>query len=488
MPAATPCNAAYFALFMYLAYRPISGVVLRSHRHVLLACAASLAALTGILLVPAAASAQPAGTSATTTITLALSPATVDYRHQDVTASGTVATSAGPVEGATVTVSYVDIDQQFAQISLTTASDGSYSGTIPDPETAAQTVTASVEATSSTTAASASQPLGFTTDAVTITASFDPPYVNPGSTSTLSGVASYVSGGTTYPLANSTLTITSVGDVVESPVSATVTTAADGSFSYVTPEVGAGEGALQLAISSAATPYLQAAQLSVFLDINAPSGVDLFTGSLTPNRELKFNACAGLGFVLSNAPLLVPLDYQYSKTRSGPWKTLGTSTAAPYPNAECTDSDDYAGDGEYLGHFTAPVASGYYRAYVPAVPGQMSSVSKVIHLWGYPTKITGFTITPRRVSHDGKVTVSGRLWRLKGTWLPDKGATITIEYRYKNKTYKLRPQLTTSSAGRFKGTFRVPRSGAWLAVYSGAYNFGYEDFAAASNAITVKVR
>jgi hypothetical protein len=71
--------------------------------------------------------------------------------------------------------------------------------------------------------------------------------------------------------------------------------------------------------------------------------------------------------------------------------------------------------------------------------------------------------------------------------LPDKGATPTIEYRYRTK-YKLRPQLTTNSAGWFKGTFRVARSGAWLAVYSGACNFGDEDFATASNAITVKVR
>jgi len=88
--------------------------------------------LTGILLVPA--SAQPAGTAATATITLALSPATVDYGHQNVTASGTVSTSAGPVASAAVTVSYTDIDQQAAQISLTTGANGSYSGTIPDPE------------------------------------------------------------------------------------------------------------------------------------------------------------------------------------------------------------------------------------------------------------------------------------------------------------------------------------------------------------------
>jgi hypothetical protein len=456
---------------------------LRSHRHVLLASAAGLAALTGIVLVPAAASAQPAGTPAAATITLALSPATVDYGHQNITASGTVTTSTGPVTGATVTVSYMDIDHQSAQVSLTTGSDGSYSGTIPDPETAAQTVTASVAATSSTAAASTSAQLGFTKDAVSLTASFDPPYVNPGSTGTLSGVASYVSGGTTYPLANSTLTITSPGDLVMAPVSATVTTAADGSFSYVTPKVGAGEGAAQFAISSAATPYLEAAQLpNVFLEINAPSGVDVFAGSLSPDRLLKFDACAGTAFVESNEPLLGPLDYQYSKKRGGPWKTLGAATEAPYGNTECTVDQD--GDGEYLGHFTTPLASGYYRAYAPAVPGQMSSVSKVIHLWGYPTKITGFTITPRRVSRGGKVTVSGRLWRLKSKWLPDARAQIVIEYRYKGKTYTLTHRLTTNSSGRFHGIFAVPHTAAWQALYRGGRN----DFAATSNAITVKVR
>src|SRR5215469_5782509 len=109
-----------------------------SYRRVLLAVAASVAALAGSLLGSAWASAQPAGTPLTPTVTLVLSPATVDYGHQSVTASGTVTTSAGPEVGAAVTVSYVDVDGQSAQIALTTGSSGSYSGTIPNPETKAQ--------------------------------------------------------------------------------------------------------------------------------------------------------------------------------------------------------------------------------------------------------------------------------------------------------------------------------------------------------------
>ena len=83
---------------------------LRPCRRVLMATGASVAALAGSLLLPAAASAQSVDTPVTPTITLALSPATVDYGHQSVTASGAVTTSAGPVAGATVSVSYVDVD------------------------------------------------------------------------------------------------------------------------------------------------------------------------------------------------------------------------------------------------------------------------------------------------------------------------------------------------------------------------------------------
>ena len=450
-------------------------------RYVLVVAAAGIAALTGILLVPAAATAQPAGAAATPTITLVLSPATVDYGHQSVTASGTVTTSAGPVAGATVMVSYMDIDEQFAQVSLTTGSDGSYSGTIPDPETAAQTVTASVAATSSTTTASASQPLGFTTDAVTITASFAQPYVNAGASDTLSGVATYTPpGGTPQPLANSPLSIsfTESGAFTYS-FSARVETADDGSYSYVTPTVPLAILSAGATVSSAATAYLGAGQASATLNVNQEAQISLFSGHLTADRGLDFSACGGMPEPLADSGLVGPLEYQYSRKPQGPWRTLGTGkndTSGP-----CFEGE--AG-GTYPGKFTARLANAYYRAYAPAVPGQMSAVSNVIHLQRYSTKITGFTISPRRVKPGGKVTVSGRLLQLTRKWLSDKGATITVEYRYKNKTYTLQHRLTTNSAGRFRGVFAVPRTAAWLGAYGGNHNH----FATAGTSIRITVR
>jgi hypothetical protein len=458
-----------------MVYTHILGVLLRSHRHVLLASAASLAALTGVLLVPAAASARSATTAATPAMTLAVSPATVDYGHQNVTASGTVTTSAGPVAGAAVTVSYLDVDGQSAQISLTTGTDGSYSGTIPDPQTAAQQVNASVAAASSTGAASASAPLGFTKDAVTITASFAQPDAVDGSTDMLSGVASYVSGGLSHPLANSTLSITSGSSP---PVSAKVTTAADGSFSYAAP-VNDGSGSTYT-VSSAATAYLEAAQVSASADFIQVAQIDGFGGTISADRVLRFSVCAGVAAELANGALDGPLDYQYSTTPHGPWKTLGTG------KLHWTISCGVDG-GAYPAKFKAPLANAYYRAYAPAVPGalgQTSAVSQVINLYRYPTRITGLTITPHRVNRDGKVTVSGRLWQQAGTWLPDPGQQVVIEFRYKNRTYTLKHRLTTDSAGRFRGIFAVPHTAPWHALYNGSRN----DFATASKAITIHVR
>jgi hypothetical protein len=292
----------------------------------------------------------------------------------------------------------------------------------------------------------------------------------------LSGVASYVSGGSPHPLANSTLTITS------GPLSATVATAPDGSFSYPAPfgdEVGG-----VYTVSSAATAYLEAAQATASANFLWVAEVNSFSGTISADRVLRFSTCAGVAAELADGPLEGPLDYQYSTTPHGPWKTLGTGQPDRNSTAKCDLNLD---GGGYPGKFTAPLADAYYRAYAPAVlasDGQTSAVSQVIHLHRYSTRITGFSITPRRVSRGGKVTVSGRLWQLAGTWLPDPGQRVVIEYRYKNKTYTLKHRLTTNSAGQFRGVFAVPHTAALHALYNGSRN----EFAAASKAITIHVR
>jgi hypothetical protein len=325
-------------------------------------------------------------------------------------------------------------------------------------------------------AAASAQPAG---TPVTITASFAQSYVNYGASDTLSGVASYTSGGTTHLLGGTTLTITSPGSFNWPAISTTVTTAANGSYSYVTPTIPVAVSSVEYTVSSAATTSLAAGQASASFKVNQYATITLFSGTLSAHRALQFSACGGIPGPEADSALVGPLEYQYSTSRHGPWKTLGTGML----DIDGPCFADIEG-GTYPGTFTARLANAYYRAYAPAVPGQMSATSKVIHLQRYSTKITGFAISPRRVRRDGKVTVSGRLLQLKSKWLADKGATITIEYRYKNKTYTLKHRLTTNSAGRFRGVFGVPRSAVWLAVYSG----DHDHFATASTSIRITVR
>jgi hypothetical protein len=285
-----------------------------------------------------------------------------------------------------------------------------------------------------------------------------------------------MSGGSPHALANSLLSITTPPGY---GISATVKTAADGSFSYVTPDIGTANPRVDFTVRSAATPYLAAAQLVVTLHINQEAEINLFSGDLTAYRMVRFFACGGLPEPLADVLLVGPLEYQYSRGPDGPWNTLGTGKLV----ADGPCFGDQFG-GTYTASLKAPLANAYYRAYAPAVAGQEAAVSQVIHLQRFPTRITGFSITPRRVSRGGEVVVSGRLWRLIRKWSPDAGQRIVIELRYRHKTFTLRTRLTTNSAGRFRGTFAVPRTAAWRALYKGSKT----QFATATRAINVRVR
>ena len=433
---------------------------------------ALLALLGAGFQVPAMASAAPAATS----ITITLSPAVLDYGHQATTVSGIVSTTSGPADNAAVTVSYQNASGQAAQLALTTDTNGGYAGTIADPQAAAQEVTASVAATASITSASASAELGITQDPVTITASFAEPAVNPGVSDQMSGTASYVSDGATYPLATSQLSITMPGSFpYDPPSSATVTTRSDGSFTY-TPAPGYG-AELTYTVSSAATAYLQAGQATVNVGYGWSAEISSFTGKLGQDGVLHLSACAGIATVLADGPLLGPLDFQYKSGPGARWKTLGTAT--PHPASYCADAVDLV----YSGQFTAPADVAYYRAYAPTVSGQTSAVSKTIRVWRYRTKITDFTVTPSRAGHGARATVSGRLWQDTKKWEPDRGQKITITFRFHHVTYSYTDWLRTSKSGRFSGRFRVWHTTSLTASYAGASH----QFAAVSKTVTVRL-
>lgn len=425
---------------------------------------AAMALALGILLIPA--NALAANTANADTVTIALSPTTLDYHNQTIEVAGNVM----PAAATSVTVTYLNSADQTTNLTLTTDASGDYQATISNLEPTSQTITAS------TATASASAELDFAVDAVTVTLKPVPASVPVNSTVTLSGEVHYQSGTTAYALPGDALTISGPG---LTPVSAT--TAADGSFSAKLKVSIANKQVWT--VTSAATPYLSEGQASVTSTTQWPTQFTSFRAHLGANGEISLNACAFSYAPLGDGdPLDGPISYQYSASPSGPWKTLGVPKVKQ--STYCSQGDQAARTPSYPAHFKAPLTDGYYRAVFAGTRDEVPSKSAVLHKWRYRTRITGFTISPRDVGAGGKVTVSGRLWVRTTKWTPDAHQKIVIEYLYRNKVYVLKERLTTSVTGRFRGTFRVPRSARWLAVYDGVTT----QFATKTGSIHISVR
>lgn len=300
-----------------------------------------------------------------------------------------------------------------------------------------------------------------TADPVTITAGFAQPDINAGQTDVLSGTASYTSDGTTYSLASTQLTVSTPGDNIFFPATTvTVTTDSAGKFSY-TMQASDTPGSLTWTVAFAGTSTLQPAQTQVSVENNQASELGDFHGSVSAWRVLRLDACGVIPEPLEGGPLFSPMDYQYAKTSTGPWRALGSG-----PQGPAADCNNWSG-ASYPATFTAPLADGYYRAVVPEIAGEQApSVSDVVHLGRNTTKITGFAVR-RRAARPATVAITGRLW-WHGTRLrPDAGRRITIEVTYKGRIHVV-GHLTTRRFGSFSGSFREPHHGVWTAVFAGA--------------------
>jgi hypothetical protein len=317
------------------------------------------------------------------------------------------------------------------------------------------------------------------TDPVTLTLDPLPSALPLNSPVTVAGTAAYATGGTSHALAGAPLTITAKNGGVPA---VTVTTASDGSFSDATTMPLSDSQCWT--VSSAATSTLGAAQATVCVNTLWPTQFGLVTANLSTRGTISLDGCVFLEAPLtSGTPLEGPITYQYSASRVGPWKKLGTVQGVA--NTYCpTTLGPGSPSWSFPAHFKAPLANGYYRAVYAGASDAQSAASQILHRWKNRTRITGFTITPTSVRRNGTVTVSGRLWQLTSKWTADPRQKVVVKFRYGHKTYVFAQQLTTGPAGRFRGTFRVPRRASWFALYNG----NRTQFAVASGAIVVSVR
>ncbi len=431
---------------------------------------------------------RPAGTFAfQDTPSIAPDPANlvISYTNQAPVISGRITTRA---PGGTTPRPYhgqvVLSDSVRGNVPLTTnARTGGYSYTFRRPEPG-ETFRVVVPASSTLGgAATATARFGGRTDPVALSASLSASAVTYGGAVTAEGTVSYQPGGGAYvPLSRQTVRVYDQPGAAKPVV--TAVTDARGHFTARLPGEAASVRWVVRAGGPAASPYLDAASVTLPMTVNLPATVSGFEVALSQLWRLSFRGCLTLpSGVPGSVPALSGLTIQYASAPDGPWRTLG---AVPQRNSTpCAGGHGLA----FAGTLGARLNYAYYRAWYPgatvAGTGYLPSVSGAVVTWKYVDRITGFGVSSSSLREGGKLTVSGRLQYYAGTWRDYAGQRLYIVLRPKGDGtwYYMPPAVRTDAAGRFSLTFTDPRSATWSAVFYG--NSAHMDTAAPLGYVTV---
>jgi hypothetical protein len=406
-----------------------------------------------------------------------LNPATIDFSHSTVTFTGQVtgvwpgSTAPQPFPGKNVTMA-----GPAGPVSAATDSHGDF--TIPAPAAKpGQSYQATVGADSASTgAASAPVVVTATADPVSLTASLAKGTIKYGQTASVSGTVSYEPAGASkfQPLAGTTVTLARSSPAGQPSIS--VVTKANGGF---TANIPAQRVTGRWTVSAGGTTLLQVAGKNLTLNVQLPTGFRQVTMGLSAFRVLTVKSCLNVTSPGGDKDsVTAPVTLQYASRAKGPWKKLRTIAATRGGGPYCA-----AGTSSWQASVTAPLASAYYRLSFGGNSGLQAATSAALHRWRYATKITGFSITPRRVAAKGAVTVSGRLWHNTGAWHPYAHRKVGILFFFQGTWYIYQDEPVTNSRGYFSGRFTVYASSPWITQYDGdATNFG-----SASPRITITV-
>jgi len=408
-------------------------------------------------------------------VTIGASATTLSYSQQSVTFGGQVTaySPAGLLEDvADQQVSITGSDG--GSWSASTDQDGNYSVTVTPNLAAgsgglAGSFSASVASSPTTMQASSSDfELTGDVDPVQVTVALSKSVVNFGAQVTLSGTAQYQSDGVWLPFAESTVDISgtdfySGGSV---PMIAAKTDST-GSFKVVLPAqptttwTANPQPNQYLAPGSSELGLPNSATLTVVL----PTRTTSLHIAYNPAGQITASGCLGLGSaVASFRDLSLPADadlyLQYSRTSSGPWRTLGSLAGGKAPSCR--------GGTGFSGVTSSPALSGHYRVSFTGQLLYQRSVSASQHAATVRTRIIDFSIKPHAVTGHGRIRVSGRLQQKGGGWKGLGGVLVKIYVKPAGGTtwYWYR-RVHPAKSGEFSISFADPVSGHWAAGYGG---------------------
>ena len=377
------------------------------------------------------------------------------FDNQDVTLSGVAQLLAPdgtttPFAGKTLTVA---VGGAGTSPTTVTGADGSFSVQFQVPATGPYFVYYPNDG--SATGSSAVVNLTLTTFPQHMTAALTAKQVNQGKPVSVSGTVTYDDKGVKKPLAGDKVWLCSSGDPY--PCAATwasyaagsAVTNASGKFTMRVPTAASDVWKLQ----TTPTTYFPATNVSLPLSVALANAITDFKAHLNSFAQITYSGC-----VIAPVSGLV---IEYAAKPSGPWHRLRAKTSIG--SMACAHGQQFSGQT------IAQLAAAYYRAIFAATPQWQSAASRTVYLWKYLTKITNFSVKPRRVPSGGHIRVTGRLWTRggHGRWRPYGHRRVIVVFRYRGQWYRYRGEPRTNRAGWFSGRFPVYASSPFFAQFNG---------------------
>jgi hypothetical protein len=410
-----------------------------------------------------------------TNLTVTPSRASVTKGAQNVkftgTATGLVGTSSAPIADAAVTLN------GSATPVATTDANGDFSYTV-NTISHAGTYEFSISASDTYTAGSQSIAIGLTAALTRIDyIKVSPSGLKYGQQATLQAAVQYRSGSTWVGFPGARIFL-SEGKTALGSVVATKT----GKFTAKLPTT---HGSAWMAQVNAAT-LSQQASAAGNLAIAMPLKVGTFSAGLWTDGAVHTTGCLVVTAPVRVGPMS-SVQLQYATSTRGPWHLLGK---LPLHNFDKKAKGCASPNESYFnGAIRAANDNAYYRVVFPATSSFQTAVSKVIHSSRYPTRITGYTVSPHTLKKGQQVTMTGRLWRKTGsTWKPYGGRTIQIIYNEKGTSFwSPLGSPKTDSNGDFK-LIAYGGPGNFIAIVYAEYSGSSTDLAVRSTGVPVTIK
>ncbi|MGI5134259.1 MULTISPECIES: hypothetical protein [unclassified Streptomyces] len=271
-----------------------------------------------------------------------------------------------------------------------------------------------------------------------------------GTTGTVTGHAEIQTADGWQPLPHTSLSLIGTGS--SQGFGGTATTDDNGFYSLRVPS----DNPLptgQLVLSG--TPFLQPATEPFSLHVAYTTNLTM-DATLDDDSRLHVSGDIEYSDPRAHWPSNTAVTIEYSKDGKTGWKSAATTPVKIRHNKP--NFQEVFGTS-----FTAP-NNAYWRARFNGNPDLASSTTKPVHLRRYPTRITGFDVTPEPVRRNGLIHLKGTLQYYTGTtWKPLADASPALYFRPRGaSTYRYISDLDTDSKGRILNiTQNDTQDGTW---------------------------